>query len=103
MEHYAGLDVSIKETSVCVIDDTGRVVREVKVPTEPEAILAVLSDEDFNIKRIGLEAGPLSQWLYGELAEAGLPMICVETRHMRAALSAQVNKATAMMRAVSPI
>jgi transposase len=92
MEHYAGLDVSIKETSVCVIDGTGRVVREVKVPTEPEAILAVLSDEDFNIKRIGLEAGPLSQWLYGELAEAGLPMICVETRHMRAALSAQVNK-----------
>jgi transposase len=67
MEHYAGLDVSIKETSVCVIDGTGRVVREVKVPTEPEAILAVLSDEDFNIKRIGLEAGPLSQWLYGEL------------------------------------
>ena len=92
MEHYAGLDVSIKETSVCIIDGTGRVVREVKVPTEPEAILAVLSDEDFNIKRIGLEAGPLSQWLYGELAEAGLPMICVETRHMRAALSAQVNK-----------
>jgi len=92
MEHYAGLDVSIKETSVCVIDGTGRVVREVKVPTEPEAILAVLSDEDFNIKRIGLEAGPLSQWLYGELAEAGLPMICVETRHMRAALSAQINK-----------
>src|ERR1039457_4294339 len=79
MEHYAGLDVSIKETSVCIIDGTGRVVREVKVPTEPEAILAVLSDEDFNIKRIGLEAGPLSQWLYGELAEAGLPMICVET------------------------
>ena len=92
MDHYAGLDVSIKETSVCVIDGTGHVVREVKVPTEPEAILAVLSDEDFNIKRIGLEAGPLSQWLYGELAEAGLPMICVETRHMRAALSAQVNK-----------
>ena len=57
MEHYAGLDVSIKETSVCVIDGTGRVVCEVKVPTEPEAILAVLSDEDFNIKRIGLEAG----------------------------------------------
>jgi transposase len=57
MEHYAGLDVSIKETSVCIIDGTGRVVREVKVPTEPEAILAVLSDEDFNIKRIGLE-GP---------------------------------------------
>ena len=77
---------------MCVIDDTGRVVREVKVATEPEAIGAVLADEAFSIKRIGLEAGPLSQWLFGELAEVGLPMICVETRHMRAALSAQVNK-----------
>lgn len=92
MEHHAGLDVSIKETSVCVIDSAGRVVREVKVPTEPDAILAVLADEAFSIERIGLEAGPLSQWLYSELAEAGLPMICVETRHMKAALSAQVNK-----------
>jgi transposase len=92
MEHYAGLDVSIKETSVCVIDGAGRVMREVKVPTEPDAILVVLADEAFSINRIGLEAGPLSQWLYGELTEAGLPMVCVETRHMRAALSAQVNK-----------
>ena len=92
MEHYAGLDVSIKDTSVCVIDDSGRLVCEVKVESEPEAIVAVLADEAFSIKRIGLEAGPLSQWLFGELAEAGLPMICVETRHMRAALSAQVNK-----------
>jgi transposase len=92
MKHYAGLDVSIKETSVCIVDDTGHVVREVKVATEPEAILVVLADEDFTIERIGLEAGPLSQWLYSELAEAGLPVICVETRHMKAALSAQVNK-----------
>jgi transposase len=92
MKHYAGLDVSIKETSVCVVDGAGQVVREVKVATEPEAILVVLADETFSIERIGLEAGPLSQWLYSELAEAGLPMICVETRHMKAALSAQINK-----------
>ena len=92
MNHYAGLDVSIKETSVCVIDGAGQVVREVKVPTEPEAILAVLADEAFAIERIGLEAGPLSQWLYSALADAGFPVICVETRHMKAALSAQVNK-----------
>jgi transposase len=84
--------VSIKETSICVIDGAGRLVREVKVPTEPDAIHGVLVGEAFSVKRIGLEAGPLSQWLYSELAEAGLPMICVETRHMRAALSAQVNK-----------
>jgi transposase len=92
MEHYAGLDVSLKETSVCIVDRAGQVLREVKVATEPEAILAILADEAFTIERIGLEAGPLSQWLYSELAEAGLPVICVETRHMKAALSAQVNK-----------
>jgi transposase len=92
MKHYASLDVSIKETSVCVIDDAGQVVREVKVPTEPEAIVAILADEAFTIERIGLDAGPLSQWLYSYLAEAGFPVICVETRHMKAALSAQVNK-----------
>jgi transposase len=92
MEHYAGLDVSIKETSVCVVDGAGKVVSEVKVATEPEAILAVLADGAFTIERIGLEAGPLSQWLYSGLAEAGLPVICVETRHMKAALSAQINK-----------
>jgi transposase len=80
MEHYVGLDVSIKETSVCVVDSAGRVLREVKVASEPEAIVAALADKAFGIARIELEAGPLSQWLYGELAEAGLPIICVETR-----------------------
>lgn len=92
MEHYAGLDVSVKETSVCVIDGSGKTIREVKVATEPAAILAVLLDDAFAIERIGLEAGPLSQWLYSGLAERGLPIICVETRHMKAALSAQLNK-----------
>src|SRR3979409_2597671 len=66
--------------------------REVKVATKPEAILAVLREEGLAIERIGLEAGPLSQWLYSALAEAGLPAICVETRHMKAALSAQIKK-----------
>src|SRR5512133_918521 len=92
MEHYAGLDVSVKETSVCIVDGAGKVIREVKIATEPEAIRAVLVDETFTIERIGLEAGPLSQWLYSGLAEAELPIICVETRHMKAALSAQLNK-----------
>src|SRR4051812_49665444 len=71
MEHYAGLDVSVKETSVCVIDGTGKVIQEVKVATEPEAIAAVLVDDTFAIERIGLEAGPLSQRLFSGLAEAG--------------------------------
>src|SRR5881398_3549845 len=92
MEHSAGLDVSVKETSVCIIDKTGKVIREVKVATKPVPILAVLTEEALAIERIGLEAGPLSQWLFSALAEAGLPVICVETRHMRAVLKAQINK-----------
>ena len=92
MQHYVGLDVSVKETSVCIVDKAGKVMREVKVATKPEAILAVLTEEGLAIERIGLEAGPLSQWLYSALAGAGLPVICVETRHMKAALSAQINK-----------
>src|SRR4051812_50169558 len=92
MEHYAGLDVSVKETSVCVIDGTGKVIQEVKVATEPDAIRAVLVDDTFAIERIGLEAGPLSQWLYSGLAEAGLSVICVETRDIKGGLSAQLNK-----------
>jgi transposase len=92
MDHFAGLDVSVKETSVCIVDDTGRVVREAKVASEPEALLQVLRKASYSFKRIGLEAGPLSQWLFSALAEAGLPVICVETRHMRAVLQAQINK-----------
>jgi transposase len=92
MEHFAGLDVSVKETSVCIVDDAGKMVREVKVASEPEALLPVLANPLYRFKRIGLEAGPLSQWLSSALAEAGLPVICVETRHMRAVLQAQINK-----------
>jgi transposase len=92
MEHFAGLDVSVKETSVCIVDDAGRIVREAKVASEPEALLAVLNNPRYRFRRIGLEAGPLSQWLYSALGEANLPVICVETRHMRAVLKAQINK-----------
>jgi len=92
MDHFAGLDVSVKQTSVCIVDDAGKLVREAKVASEPEALLAVLRNPIYRFKRIGLEAGPLSQWLFSALAEAGLPVICVETRHMRAVLQAQINK-----------
>ena len=92
MDHFAGLDVSVKETSVCIVDDTGKIVREVKVASEPEALLAVLKNPAYHFKRIGLEAGPLSQWLFSVLAEAELPVVCVETRHMQAVLKAQINK-----------
>ena len=92
MDYFAGLDVSVKDTSVCIVDETGKIVREVKVGSEPETLLAVLRSAAYHFKRIGLEAGPLSQWLFSALGEAGLPVICVETRHMRAVLKAQINK-----------
>ena len=92
MDHYVGLDVSVRETSVCVVDESGKLLKEAKVPTEPEAIAALLTRGGFTCKRVGLEAGPMSQWLYAELAAVGLPVICVEAQHMRSALSAQRNK-----------
>ena len=92
MDHFAGLDVSVKETSICIVDETGRIVREVKVASEPQALLKVLGNQAYRFKRVGLEAGPLSQWLFSALAEAGLPAVCVETRHMQAVLKAQINK-----------
>ena len=78
MDHFGGLDVSVKETSICIVDDTGRIVKEVKVASEPAALLKVLGNPTYRFKRIGLEAGPLSQWLFSALAEAGLPVVCVE-------------------------
>jgi transposase len=92
MDHFVGLDVSVKETSICIVDETGKIVREVKVASTPEAVLAVLKNPAYHFKRIGLEAGPLSQWLFSALAEADLPVVCVETRHMQAVLKAQINK-----------
>jgi transposase len=92
MDYFAGLDVSVKETSVCIVDNAGKIVREARVASEPEALLQVLTNTIYRLKRVGLEAGPLSQWLYSVLAEAGLPVICVETRHMRAVLKAQINQ-----------
>ena len=68
MAYFAGLDVSVKETSVCIVDDAGKIVREARVASEPEALLQVLTNTLYRFKRVGLEAGPLSQWLYSCLA-----------------------------------
>ena len=93
MAHFVGLDVSVKETSVCVVDEAGKVVCERKVPTEPDDIIVLLTSIGGEYVRIGIEAGPLSQWLVNGLAAAGLPVVCVETRHMEALLKAQqINK-----------
>ena len=76
MDYFAGLDVSVKQTSVCIVDDAGRLVREVKVTSEPQSfLLPVVANPLYRFKRIGLEAGPLSQWLFSALAEVGLPVI----------------------------
>ncbi len=92
MEHYAGLDVSLEQTSVCVVDAQGQVVREVKVASEPEALIRFLGHQQLEIARVGLEAGPLSQWLHAGLVTAGYEAVLLETRHVRAALSAMTVK-----------
>ena len=83
MEYYAGIDVSLESSSICVVDATGRIVREAKVASEPEALTAWCRDLGFDIARIGLEAGPLSQWLFAGMKQAGLAIELLETRHVR--------------------
>jgi Transposase len=85
MDYYAGIDVSLESSSLCVVDATGRVVRETKIAREPEALTTWLKNLGLEIVRIGLEAGPLSQWLYAGMQQAGLPAELLETRHVRTA------------------
>jgi transposase len=88
MDHYAGIDVSLECSSVCVVDATGRIVREDKIASEPEALISCFAKLGFALKRIGLEAGPLSQWLYAALKQAGLAVELLESRHVRDAFKA---------------
>jgi transposase len=92
MKYYAGLDVSLSETAICIVDEAGAICREMKVPSHPEDLIRALQDSTWPLVRIGLEAGPLSQWLFSGLAQADLPVVCIETRHTKAFLKAQVNK-----------
>ena len=92
MEHYAGIDVSLEQSSVCVVDGTGRIVREAKVVSESEALVRFFHRLGVVVTRIGLEAGPLSQWLYAGLSRAGCEVVLLETRQVKAALSAMVVK-----------
>ena len=92
MEHYVGLDVSQEQTAVCVVDDAGQIVWQGRCASTPQAIAATVRAKAPHAKRIGFEAGPLSSWHWHTLRALGLPVICLDARHARAALSAQVNK-----------
>jgi transposase len=83
MNHYAGIDVSLEAAHVCVVDGSGKIVREAKVASEPAALIAWFGSLGLELTRIGLEAGPLSQWLYAALRDAGLAVELLETRHVR--------------------
>lgn len=83
MDYYAGIDVSLEQSSVCVVDAAGKIIREAKVASEPEALIDWFNSLGFGLARIGLEAGPLSQWLFAAMKEAGLAVELLETRHVR--------------------
>ena len=88
MEHYAGIDVSLECSSVCVVDGSGKIMREGKVASEPEALIGYFGSLRLSVVRIGLEAGPLSQWLYAAMKEAGVAVELLETRHVHDAFKA---------------
>ena len=92
MKHFAGLDVSLDETTVCVVDEAGGIVREARVPSEPEALVAFLQGLGLAPERVGLEACSLSAWLHEGLVAASLPALCIETRRADAAMGAMPNK-----------
>lgn len=92
MTHYAGLDTSLKETSICIVDRNGKIIREGRALTEPGDIDAFLKAAGVPLARVGLEATSLSPWLCHELRAAGWNVFCLETRHVKAALKAQMMK-----------
>jgi transposase len=92
VENYAGIDVSLELSSVCIVDAQGKILKEAKVASEPDALVKFFEALRFAVKRIGLEAGPLSLWLHAALKGAGFETVLLETRHVKAALSAMTVK-----------
>ena len=88
MEHYAGIDVSLESASICIVDASGRIMREAKVASEPDFLIGWFGGLGIAVARIGLEAGPLSQWLCAGIRDVELPVELLETRHVRAAFKA---------------
>jgi transposase len=92
MEHYVGLDVSLKLTAICIVDRTGKIEREGTVPSDPEAIATFVKTHAPHVARVGLETGATATWLWTELNKLGLPVTCIDARHAKAALKMQINK-----------
>lgn len=92
MKHYVGLDVSQRETSVCVVNEEGKPVYEGRAKSDPGALAALLAKKAPNAERIGFETGAMSSWLWHELKRVGLPVVCIDARHAHAALSVRMNK-----------
>jgi transposase len=92
MEYYAGIDVSLEASSVCVVDGSGKIVREAKVASDPQALALFFGELDCALTRIGIEACPLSQWLHAGLSAAGFSVVLLEVRHVKAAISAMAVK-----------
>ena len=92
MQYYVGLDVSLRQTAVCVVDQTGKIIREGTVDSDPDAIAGFISKHAPQVARIGLETGATSTWLWTELKKKELPVICIDARHAKAALKMQINK-----------
>ena len=92
MKYFAGMDVSLEETAICVVDETGQMIKEARTTSEPDALHALLASFNLPFERVGLEACSLTAWLHGELTSAGWPAICIESRHAKAAMGAMPNK-----------
>jgi len=87
MKNYAALDVSMEQTAICVIDETGKKIIEGKVPTDPDAVTRWLADKACSLEKVGMETGPLAVWLWNEFTARGLPIVCLDARHASAALA----------------
>jgi transposase len=92
VKHYVGLDVSQRETAVCVVDENGRVLFEGSARSHPGDLAALIRKRAPNAERIGFETGAMASWLWHELKRIGLPVVCIDARHAKAALSVRMNK-----------